>query len=391
MPTETSSETAATAAVFPIASLCTSTAWGGMEMNIVRFLRWMKQRGWPTFLYGRPETPMYRHAGAAEIAVRPVATTSRYGSPISAYQTARQLDRDQIRAMIVHQSRDMLLGTMTRRLSKSKPIYLFYQHMHIGGDRCDFYHAWLYRQLTAFVTPIPILADQVRARTVVPEERLHIIARGIELDRFAHQGDTRTQARAALAVPAEPPLLGLIGRVDPQKGQLSAIRALKRVHETGRNLHLVLVGAKTHGEETGYEEEVRAEVTRLGLADSVHFRDYLREPELAFAALDYFVMASRSETYGMVTIEAMASGLPILGTAAGGTQNLISHETNGLLYPPEDDRALADGLMRYLDDPAFAAAMGAQAKEDAHRRFAHIRQCEAWEHLLRHLTATETG
>lgn len=351
-------------------------------MNILRFLRWMHARGWPTFLYAHPDGPLYQQASESPVEVRSLPTRSRYGSLSIARRAARALDKDRLAILILHQSRDMLLGEISRRLSKTRPKTVFHQHMHIGGNKKDFYHAWLYRQLDAFVTPVAWLAAQVKQRTVVPENRLYIIPRGIELDRYLHQRPDKQLARQQLDLPREVPLLGLIGRLDPQKGQLVVIRALHRLHEQGHRLHLVLVGARTRNETDAYVTAVKNEVAAHNLESFVHFRDYQPRTETAFAALDYFVMASQSETYGMVTVEALASSLPVIGTAEGGTVDLIDHETNGLLFPPGDDTALAACLRRYLTDPAFAARMAARAEQDALAKYSHEQQCRSWEQLF---------
>lgn len=357
-----------------------------MEMNVLRFLRWMHARGWPTYLYAHPDTPLYQHALDTAVETRPLVTNSRYGSLQAAWKTARLIDEDQLRAIILHQARDLLLGVAIRSFSRSRPKVIYHQHMHIGGDKRDFYHAWLYRRLHALVTTGPTLVQQVLAKTVVPRDQIHIIPRGIELDRYLHNRPEQNASRKLLNLPLDVPLLGLIGRLDPQKGQLTAVRALSRVRESGYPLHLVLVGAETKDEQSGYIGEIRQEIATHDLKDCVHFRPYQPKTEKAFAALDYFVMASRSETYGMVTIEALASRLPVIGTASGGTFDLIEPEQNGLLYPPEDDLALSRCLIRLLEDPALAARLAARAESDAKNKYAHEQQCIGWEHLLHSLS-----
>ena len=356
-------------------------------MNVLRFLRWMAARGWPVFLYGRSDSVLFEHAVGTDIQVRPVNTSTRYGGPGNTIRLARQLSRDQLGFLTIHQSRDILLGVMARWLSRPSPRLLFHQHMQIGGSKRDPFHAWAYRQFDAFITPVPFLARQVLEKTAVPEARIHVIPRGIELERYTFSRPSRVEARARLDLPLSLRLLGIVGRLDPKKGQAVVVRALRRVLDAGEQLALVLVGAKTRGEESGYEAEVRLLIEDLKLTEQVYIRDYIPQTEFAFSALDYFVLASQSETYGMVTVEAMASRLPVIGTASGGTVDLIQPDHNGLLFSPGDDRQLADCLLRYLRDPAFADRMAARAEQDAIEKYSHLKQCLAWEAVFDHLPA----
>jgi glycosyltransferase involved in cell wall biosynthesis len=359
-----------------------------MEMNILRFLRWMARRDWPTYLYARPGSDLYEHAAGTEVQVRPVNTTTRHGGPANTFRLARAISEDHLAVMTIHQGRDILMGILAQKFSRAHSKLIFHQHMYIGGTKRDLIHAWEYRRFDAFVTPIPSLARQALQKTVVPEDRIHIIPRGIELKHYTYERPSKVEARRKLDIPIDRPLVGIIGRLDPQKGQVVVIRALRRVLDAGAELSLVLVGAKTKGEETGYKAEVHRLITELHLENRVYIRDYIPETEFAFAALDYFVLASQSETYGMVTIEAMASRLPVIGTSSGGTVDLIHHESNGLLFPPGNDQELAACLLRYLRDPAFADQMAAKAEADAIERFPHEKQCAAWESLIRSLLVT---
>ena len=354
-------------------------------MNVLRFLRWMADRGWPVILYARPDGALYEHALETGIAARTVAPGIKYGGPRCIYNLARLISGDRLGTLIIHRSRDIPLGVLARKFCRRSPLLIYQQHMHIGGSKRDFMHAWEYRQFDALVTPLPILARQVLEKTVVPADRVHIIPLGIELERYTSDRPTKLEARQRLNIPPAIPLLGIVGRLDPKKGQAVVVRALRRVLDAGEQLSLVMVGARTQGEATGYEAEVRRLIGELHLGDKVYIRDYLPRTEYAFAALDYFALASQSETYGMVTIEAMASRLPVMATASGGTVDIIQPNHNGLLFTPDSDSELAEGLLRYLRAPDFARRIAAQAEQDAMEKYSHEKQCAAWERLIRGL------
>jgi len=367
---------------YRIASYCSSPSWGGLEMNVLRFLRWMSQRGWDVILYTDPAARLYREAGSLGIATRPVVSRLPAGDIIGAWRLARLMRQDGVRRLIVHRSIDLFPGAFASLLSRGHTRLLYHQHMHIGGRKKDLYHAWLYRRIDAFITPVEWLAERVLEKTSVPPNRLHVIPRGVEIGRFTVRRPTRTDARKRYGLPSEAVVIGLIGRLDPKKGQDVAIRALARLHRAGYRPHLLLVGDQSFDEGDRFANSLHQLARELGLSDYVHFRPHQADVEWAYAALDIFVLASKSECYGMVTVEALVSGLPVVGTNDGGTVSLIHHGQNGLLVEPRNVEALGEALTSLLDDPERIRRMGAAAQREGTVKFSHVRQCESWERVL---------
>jgi glycosyltransferase involved in cell wall biosynthesis len=178
---------------------------------------------------------------------------------------------------------------------------------------------------------------------------------------------------------------GLIGRLDPKKGQDIAIKAMATLNRSGHRLHLLLIGDQSFAEGDAYALEIHQLVDELRMNDYVHFFPHQANVEWAYAALDVFVLASKSECYGMVTVEALVSGLPVIGTNDGGTISLIDHGRNGFLVAPRDVDALANALTTLLENRDQALRMGASAQEEAVMKYSHISQCESWERMFENL------
>jgi D-inositol-3-phosphate glycosyltransferase len=365
---------------FPIGSYCSSIVWGGLEMNVLRFLDWMRLRGWPVFLYANPDTPLAQHALELHIPLRGIRVTRELSALMNGGKLARLARQDDAKIMIMHQSRDLLVCALAKQRSGGNLKLIYSQNMHLGNKR-DFIHTWQYRKLDAFVAPLPILAEQAKRQTVVPADKIKIIPHGIDQSTLTVRM-VRTAARRELNLPLDPTIIGIIGRLDPKKGQHIGIEALSIVHSKGLTPHLLIIGDPTLNENDGYEKHLHDLVAKFNLTEFVHFRPHLAKVEVAYGAMDIFVLTSQSETYGLVTIEAMTSGLPVIGTDSGGTVNLIDHEKNGLKFPSEDAPKLAESLMKYMSDPSYASRLAAQGRADALARYSHTRQCESWENLL---------
>jgi glycosyltransferase involved in cell wall biosynthesis len=152
--------------------------------------------------------------------------------------------------------------------------------------------------------------------------------------------------------------VGMIGRLAPWKGQHIFLDAFARaLPQPGACA--VVVGAALFGEER-YADELRSQVSALGLDGRVDFRGFRDDIGAELAALDIVVHASVSaEPFGQVVVEAMAMGLPVIAAAAGGPAEIVDHEVTGLLFPPGDIDALARALARLASDAGLRASLGA--------------------------------
>ncbi|MEO1655369.1 MAG: glycosyltransferase family 4 protein, partial [Bacteroidota bacterium] len=126
-------------------------------------------------------------------------------------------------------------------------------------------------------------------------------------------------------------------------------------------------------------------VQKNELADRVHFRPFSKETPLAFAALDVFVMASLSEPFGMVTIEALATARPVIGTNSGGTRELLNYGQAGLLFSPKNADELKEAVKILYQDASQREKLREQGEAWARENYSHIKQCEQVEELLKEL------
>jgi D-inositol-3-phosphate glycosyltransferase len=156
----------------------------------------------------------------------------------------------------------------------------------------------------------------------------------MEAERFLMSKWTRAQARKELQLPDDAYVIGVLGRLDPKKGQNLVVRALAELRRKGdANYHVVLMGNATINEG---DEFTRQLMDIIRLQDYVHFRPHMDDVMVFFRAVDLFAMPSHGETFGMVTIEAMAAGVPVVGTDKDGTRELLGEGRFGYLFQKED-------------------------------------------------------
>jgi glycosyltransferase involved in cell wall biosynthesis len=206
----------------------------------------------------------------------------------------------------------------------------------------------------------------------VQRNRVRVIRSGVDTERFRPRD--RLRARERLNVAEATPLVLFVGNLEPRKQVDVLVRAIARVrrHLSLPPVELLVVGS---GESAGIEDQtarLRQLTADLGLGDSVRFLGRVDESRLqdCYAAADVFALASSSEAQGIVALEAMACGLPVVSTAVGGLLATIADGETGFLVPPGDADSLAERLLELLTDARRRQAMGAAARGAVARNFA---------------------
>lgn len=200
---------------------------------------------------------------------------------------------------------------------------------------------------------------------ILPKRPLRVVYPGVELERFEpEQLPSPAGARQRLGLPAAGPLIGIVGRLQRWKGMHVLVEALPEMVRAHPDAHCVVVGGD-HALEPDYPAFLRSRIGALGLANKVILAGLQHNVPEWMQAMDVVVHASDHEPFGIVVIEAMALGKPVVAGDAAGPTEIITPGVNGLLTPYGDAPALAQAVLRYLDDPAFAARTGAAARQRA--------------------------
>jgi glycosyltransferase involved in cell wall biosynthesis len=243
----------------------------------------------------------------------------------------------------------------------------------VGLPRPDYIDriATFFRARGVLVLSKDVAAAQARVR---PTRPTMLVYPGASLERFeAIRGDSPHDLRAELGLPDDGPLIGIVGRLQRWKGMHTAIAAMPLIRSQHPKARLVIVGG-AHDTEPGYGDELRELVAARGLGDAVTFAGFQPDVPKWMQAMDIIVHASDREPFGIVVVEAMALGKPVVAGSAGGPAEIITPGVDGLLAPYGVPSALAEAVNRYLDDPALGIRCGTAARsraaEFSARRFA---------------------
>jgi len=241
----------------------------------------------------------------------------------------------------------------------------------------------LLRQVTRvslrFYDRIIAISDAVKQSILdhchVPADRVAVIRNGIDFARTRSGAqDHRNRTRRDLGVLEGQLLIGTVVRLDQVKSYDTLIRAVAMIRDAAARSpappRLVLVG---DGAERKRLEQL---VAKLNLAHIVTFAGTQENPSRFLAAFDVFVLPSLAEGLGLSIIEAMGAGLPVIGSAAGGVPEVITHGSSGLLFEPGDAHELADCLDELAGSEALRNRLGAAGKAAVESRFDIARHVE---------------
>lgn len=188
---------------------------------------------------------------------------------------------------------------------------------------------------------------------------------GVELNRCDEaQKTSPRETRLALGLPVDGPLIGMVGRLQRWKGMHVLVEAMRTVLDRRPDAHCVIVGGE-HSLEPDYPAMLNRRIDEVGLQGKVTLAGLKRNIPEWMQAMDVFVHASDNEPFGMVIIEAMALGKPVIAGNAGGPTEIVTDGVDGLLCRYGDSAALASAILRVLADPVLALSLGAEAKRRA--------------------------
>jgi glycosyltransferase involved in cell wall biosynthesis len=174
---------------------------------------------------------------------------------------------------------------------------------------------------------------------------------------------SEASARAPLELPSDLPVVGIVGRLQPWKGQDRLLRAQALLRERGHPFHLVIVGGDSYELSPEYAASLPTTIARLGLGDAVTMTGEVPDAGAYVGQFDVLVNASDPEPFGIVLLEGMAAGVPVLAVNSGGPRDFIEDRRTGILARSGEPEDLAAALEPLLSSSALRAELGRAGHE----------------------------
>ncbi len=368
---------------------------GGAARYVIELLSHLKALGYETQLVcgvvGKHEGDMRYLADEYGLDVTIIPSLGREISPVgdilTIYRLWRLIRREKPDIVHTHTAKAGLVGRVAARLCRVPVVvHTFHGHVFAGyfGKTKTRVFLLLERLMARFSTRIITLSAALKRELaqiyrIAPENCIEVIELGFDLDKLLaleRQSGTLRQSpfRQAYGIPADTPLVGIVGRLVPIKNHDLFLRAARIVVDTLPGVWFAIVG---DGERRA---ELEALTAALRLMDQVRFCGWATDLLPVYAALDMLVLCSDNEGLPVSLIEAMAGGVPVVATNVGGVSDLLEGGDGtpgkiGQIVPPGDANALAEAILNTLKD------------ERAHERAIAARQSVARRYGIAHSAA----
>jgi sugar transferase (PEP-CTERM/EpsH1 system associated) len=257
-----------------------------------------------------------------------------------------------------------VIGRVIGRLAKVPIIISSRRNVHIGKGWREVINRWT-APVADHLIAVCELARQVEIeRTGVSPEHVTTIYNGVDAEQYsAANPQARAQIRQIFGIAADALLVGAVGRLHRQKGFRDLLAAFVEVREQIPAARLLLVG---DGE---LRDELENQARSSGLSNGVVFAGIRSDIPRTLAGLDLFVLPSLWEGMPNAVLEAMATGLPVVSTAVGGTPEIIVDGVTGFLVPPRNPSALAGAITTLLQDAHLRRKMGQAGRRRTEQHF----------------------
>jgi glycosyltransferase involved in cell wall biosynthesis len=247
---------------------------------------------------------------------------------------------------------------------------IIYEMQNSGEVRATSWKRWVLRLRTKLMTgpvrTVIAISEFVKDQLVaagVPSGKIVVRYLGVDTERFAPNRQSRAEWAERFSIRPDEVILSTVSYLRPFKNPQVLVEACRELRDRNVPARLFVAG---DGEML---PDLKAQASRLGVADRVHWLGNVADPRSLLQASDIFVLASVGEAFGLVLAEAMACGVPVVGSRSGSLAEVVEDERTGLLSTPLDARSFAEAIERLVRDAARRDAMARRALERARERF----------------------
>ncbi len=361
-----------------ILQISSAQSLGGGERHLIDLSKGLAQRHHDIYLATRPDSPLIGEL--KEISGERVTTLPLRNSldAPSARSLAKLVRQHEIQMVHAHMARDYPLAAYAVRKNDHARLIIT---RHVLFPLNKLHRATLSHASTVIAVSEAV-AVQLRHDKVVPDERISVVANGIDTARFQQACETfdRAEFLKQWSLPGDSLLVGTVGELTPLKGQAEFLKAAVQVGQEFPNAYFIVAGTDNSAEQTN-GAALQDLISRLKFSDRVRVVPWLDDIAQLYCALDVFVSASHTESFGLAIAEAMASGTAVVATGTAGAREIIRAGETGLMVPIGDADELADTLSELLGSTDRRTRLGRAAQLDVTARFGIAPMIEATEQI----------
>jgi glycosyltransferase involved in cell wall biosynthesis len=370
-----------------ILHISSARSFGGGERHLADLLNALAGRGHQVYAALAPRSPL-REALSALPEKNIFTLTLRNALDLrSSLALAGLIREHRIEIAHAHRARDYPLAAIATRRAGGAHLVIT-RHVLFPLRQL---HRIILSRASRVIAVSEAVAHALSAQGIFPTGKISIVTNGIDVRRFdvGANAASRETFRRRIGVEPKHLLVGMLGEINPLKGQEEFLRAAALIASRIADARFVIAGCDT-SRAGAHLAQVERLVTELDLGERVHLTGWLDDVAPLFASLDILVSASHTESFGLTIAEAMASGVPVVATATMGAREIIEDGVTGMLVPVGDAESLASVVVRLLEDaPEERRRIGERALAAARERFSLDRMVDATERIYHEVLRTE--
>lgn len=303
----------------------------------------------------------------------------------SATALAKFVNGKQIDMVHAHMARDYPLSAYALRKNPTARLIVT-RHVLFPLSKL---HKITLAHVSQLIAVSHAVAREINKQALLPPAKVTVIHNGIDWRRIETASATFNRAEFCRKwkLPLEGLLVGSVGTLTPLKGHEDFLKAAVQIKAQVPGAVFIVSGTESAGSKT-HRRELERLAKRLGLGDRVRFIGWMEDINELFCALDVFVSASHSESFGLAIVEAMAAGAGVVATATEGAREILQDEQTGLLVPVEGIEQLATAVVKLLSDEEKRAGLIDKARADVKSRFSLERMVEETERIYLRVLGT---
>lgn len=363
-----------------ILQISSAQSLGGGERHLSDLADGLVSRGHDVHVAVRPKSPLLDqlgrvpHENLAEVPLRNSLDAK------SARELSRMVRRHQFQIVHAHMARDYPLAAYAAR-ANPKARLIITRHVLF---RLKSFHRITFAKAARVIAVSEAVAAQLRSERVVSSEKIVVVPNGIDVDALAHARNRfdRSKFLAEWKLPEDCLLVGTVGELSPLKGQAEFLHAAAKVAQDFPNAYFIIAGAD-HSLKNENRIQLERLIEDLALRDRVRLVGWLEDVAEVYCALDVFVSASQTESFGLAMAEAMAAQTSVVATATEGAQEIIEPGKTGLLVEVGNVEELAREISVLLGDEMKRNEMAEAARISVTTRFSVEKMIEETENIYR--------
>lgn len=289
---------------------------------------------------------------------------------VPALQLAKYIDANDIDIIHFHWTKDIATVVLAKVLSKKKPKIIQTRNMTMTRFKNDFYHKWLYKNITTMHAVTYQVKKQLEK--FIPKE----VCPNVKMVYMGTQ-EKQINSDRVLALREKYQLtdlntfiVGIVGRIEDAKGQFLVIEALEKLKHL--NIKALIVG---HTMDESYLNNLKQKINHLKLDDKIIFTGFTKEVDEHMQLFDVNILATPKETFGLVVIEAMMNKVCMIATNNGGPLEIINDGEDGLLFDRTSED-LAKKIQILYEDNKYKTKLASEGYRKAKEKFEYNKQLQ---------------